>query len=197
MLNLRSKVRQRLLSYFFTNPRARNHVRDLAQRLDLDPSNLSKELARLERERLLHSEVSGRQKYFQLNQKHPLHKELRGIITKTIGVAPLLTECLARIGGLKEAFLYGSFARNQEDAASDVDLLVIGKPDEAELAEAMDKLERQIGREINYTVLTAAELRQRLSRKDAFLENIWHNKRVLLIGSDETTKNAQGRLGTD
>lgn len=197
MLNLRSKVRQRLLSYFFTNPRARNHVRDLAQRLELDPSNVSKELARLERETIVQSEVSGRQKYFQLNQKYPLYRELRGIITKTIGVAPLLTASLAKIGGLKEAFLYGSFARNQEDAASDIDLLVIGKPDEAELAEAMGKLERRIGREINYTVLTGAELELRRARKDAFLADVWHNKRILLIGLDETTKNAEGRLGAD
>ena len=52
MLDLRSKARQQLLAYYFTNPTARHHLRDLAERLSIDPSNLSKELGRLEREGL-------------------------------------------------------------------------------------------------------------------------------------------------
>jgi DNA-binding MarR family transcriptional regulator len=66
ILDFRSKARRQLLAYYFTNPTARHHLRDLAARLAIDPSNLSKELGRLEREGLFRSEVSGRQKYFQL-----------------------------------------------------------------------------------------------------------------------------------
>jgi hypothetical protein len=92
MLNLRSKVRQRLLAYYFTNPTARHHLRELAERLSVDPSNLSKEIVRLEREGLFLSEVSGRQKYIQLNRRYPLFKEIRSIVAKTIGAIPLLAE---------------------------------------------------------------------------------------------------------
>ena len=84
---------------------------------------------------------------------------------------------------LTEFNLYGSFARNQQDTASDVDVLVIGKPQSGTLAETVQKLERQLGREINYTVLTRKELESRRGRKDAFLENVWHTKRVLLVGA--------------
>jgi len=45
----------------------------------------SKELRRLEREGLFVSEVSGRQKYFQLNRQYRLFEEIRGIVAKTIG----------------------------------------------------------------------------------------------------------------
>ena len=62
-------------------------------------------------------------------------------------------------------------------------MLVIGDPREEVLAEAMRKLERQLGREINYTVLTQKEFESRRARKDAFLENVWHNKRVSLVGA--------------
>ncbi len=183
MLDLRSKARQRLLAYYFTNPTARHHLRDLAVRLGVDPSNLSKDLARLEREGLFRSEVSGRQKYFQLNREYPLFAEVRGIVAKTIGAVPLITQSLKRIEGLGEAYLYGSFARNQQDAASDIDVLVIGTPRQEVLAEAMRKLERQLGREINYAVLSREEFESRRARKDAFLENVWHNKRVSLVGA--------------
>jgi len=62
MFDFRSKARQQLLAYYFTTPTARHHLRDLAERLSIDPSNLSKELGRLEREGLFRSEVNGRQK---------------------------------------------------------------------------------------------------------------------------------------
>lgn len=191
MLELRSKARQQLLAYYFTNPTARHHLRDLAERLSVDPSNLSKELGRLERDGLFRSEVSGRQKYFQLNPGYPLFDEVRKIVAKTIGAAPLITQSLKRIEGIEEAYLYGSFARNQQDAASDIDVLVIGVPREQVLAQAMRRLERQLGREINYTVLTPKEFESRRARKDAFLEDVWHNKRVPLIDPNEEAKAAQ------
>src|ERR1700677_2129152 len=180
MLDMRSKARQKLLAYYFTNPTTHHHLRDLAQRLSVDPSNLSKELNRLEHEGLFRSEVSGRQKYFQLNREYPLFNEVRSIIAKTIGAVPLLAESLKKIEGIEEAYLYGSFARNQQDAASDIDVLVIGNPKGDAVAEAARKLERRLGREINYTVLTRGEFESRRARKDAFLENVWRNKRILV-----------------
>jgi predicted nucleotidyltransferase len=184
MFDFRSRARQQLLAYYFTNPTIRLHLRDLAGRLNIDPSNLSKELARLEREGLFRSEVNGRQKYFQLNRQYPLFDEVRRIVAKTIGAAPLISQSLKRIENIDEAYLYGSFARNQQDAASDIDVLVIGAPAEEAFAQTIRKLERRLGREINYTILTQKEFERRRTRKDAFLENVWHNERVPLVGPD-------------
>ena len=185
LLELRSKARRKLLAYYFTNPVARHHLRELAGRLEVDPSNLSKELGRLEREGLFRAEVSGRQKYFQLNRAYPLFKEVRSIVAKTIGAVPLIAESLKKINGIDEAYLYGSFARGRQDAVSDIDVLVIGTPRGKVLAAAVRKLERQIGREINYTVLAVKEFKSRRSRKNAFLASAWRNKRVCLIGPHE------------
>ncbi len=168
MLDLRSKARQQLLAYYFTNPTARHHLRDLAERLSID------------------------QKYFQLNREYPLFDEVRKIVAKTIGAAPVIAQSLKRIEGIDKAYLYGSFASNQQDAASDIDVLVIGSPREEALAQAVRRLERQLGREVNYTVLAPKEFESRRARKDAFLENVWHNKRVSLIDLNEETKAARG-----
>src|SRR5258708_36124381 len=191
MLDLRSKARQQLLAYYFTNPTARHHLRDLAERLSVDPSNLSKELGRLERDGLFRSQVIGRQKYFQLNREYPLFDEVRKIVAKTIGAAQLIAQSLKRIEGIDEAYLYGSFASNQQDAASDIDVLVIGSPREQDLAQAVRALERKLGREINYTVLTPKEFESRRARKDAFLENVWHNNRLSLIRRNKQSKTAR------
>ena len=185
MLDLRSRARQRLLTFFFTNPAARLHLRDLAERLSVDPSNLSRDLRRLEREGLFRSEISGRQKYFRLNREYSLFREVRSIVGKTIGAVPLIGRALESLEGVEEAYLYGSFARHQQDAASDIDVLVIGNPSAQKMAEAARRLERQLAREINYTVMSRGEFEHRREQKDAFLESIWRHKRVLLISRHE------------
>jgi len=190
MFDFRSKARRRLLAYFFTNPTARLHLRDLAQRLELDPSNLSKELGRLEREGLFESEINGRQKYFRLNRDYPLFPEVKKVVEKTIGAPSVITRGLQGVPGIEEAYLYGSFARNQQDAASDIDVLIVGSPSSAALAKAVDKLERQLGREINYTVFSREEFASRRARRDALLEDIWRHRRIPLISHDEEAEAA-------
>jgi len=185
MLNLRSEARRRLLAYFFTNPTACHHLRDLAQRLELDPSNLSKELGRLDQEGMFRSTVSGRQRYFELNRDYPLFDEIRRIVAKTIGAPAVIRKSLKAVPGIGAAYLYGSFARNQEDALSDIDILIIGSPDQEVLARTARQLERHLGRDINYTVLSSKEFNSRRARKDAFLESVWHNKRVPLVAPDD------------
>lgn len=180
MLDLRSHLRRRLLAFYFTNPTAKLHVRELAQRLGLDPSNLSKELRRLERDGLFQSDIIGRQKHFQLNHDYPLFDEIRGIVLKTVGVIPTIAATLKELDGIQQAWLYGSFARGEQDAASDIDLLIIGSPAHAALAQTVSRLEKQLGRQIGYTVLTMAEFEQRRARKDPFLENVWRNQRIEL-----------------
>lgn len=192
MLDLRSTARRHLLAYYFTNPTARHHLRDLAERLNTDPSNLSKELRRLEREGLFRSEVSGRQKYFQLDRAYPLFNEVRRIVEKTIGAPAAIREALDNVDRIEEAHLYGSFARNQQDAVSDIDLLIIGAPGEETLSEAIRKLERQLGRDINYTVLPPKEFASRRGRKDSFLENVWQSERIPLISRNEEVKAPRG-----
>jgi len=149
-------------------------------------------MRRLERDGLFRSEVSGRQKYFRLNRDYPLYGEVRSIVAKTIGAVPLITQSIKTTEGIEEAYLYGSFARNQQDAASDIDVLVIGTPRGEALAEAMRKLERQLGREVNYTVLSRNEFESRRTRKDAFLESVWRHRRVSLIAPHEKAQAAQG-----
>lgn len=190
MINLRSKTRRELLVHYFMNSSARHHVRGLAKILGLDPSNLSKELGRLEDEGLFRSDTSGRQKYFRLNSSYPLLREVRTIVMKTAGAAPTLVNALAMVHGIEEAWLYGSFASGRQDALSDVDILIIGAPPAEALAETVRRVERKLGREVNYTVLTSEEFKRRRERKDPFLENVWHHERIALTGSHEETQTA-------
>ncbi len=183
MINLRSQLRRELLRYYFTNPGASHYLRELAGLLRLDPANLSRELGRLERQGLFASERRGIQKYFHLNRSYPLYEEVRRIVFKTVGAVGQLRNSLKQVPGVEEAYLYGSFARNQQDAMSDIDVLLVGQPRAEELEGAIRKLERQLHREINYTLLSPKEFRTRRATKDAFLEDIWRHKKISLVAS--------------
>jgi predicted nucleotidyltransferase len=183
MIDLRSEPRRALLAYYFTNPQASHYLRELAGLLRLDPANLSRELARLEAEGLFVSERRGRQKYFRLNRGYPLYEEMRRIVFKTVGVAGRLRKAFKEVPGVKEAWLYGSFAQDRQDAASDIDILIVGEPKAEKLERAIRKLEREFGREINYTSMTPREFQSRRRRKDAFLEDVWRHKKISLVPS--------------
>lgn len=196
MLALRSKLRRDLLAYFYQNRAARIYVRQLAGKLGADSTNLSRELARLEEEGLLVSEREGRQLYYRVNRQNPQVRPLFEILAKTVGVEPLLRRALAGISGLQQAWIVGSFAKGNADSASDVDLLLVGRPDQQQLAGALARVEGTLDREINYTVLTLPELERRLAKRDPFLTDIWQGSRIHLIGATEDTS-AENKLEAD
>jgi len=179
----KSRLRQKVLAYFFTNLQANLYLREIASILNEDAGNLSKELSKLERERIFISAPRGNQKYFSLNKRHPLYKELRAIIFKTIGVEGALREIVGNIDGISTAFIYGSFAEGKENSASDIDILIIGSPDEDALMKKVDKVEKKLQREINYNIYPQKEFRERIKRKDSFILNILKSPKIMLKGT--------------
>jgi predicted nucleotidyltransferase len=185
MISLRSQLRRRLLTYWYANRSARVYVRELARTLHVDSTNLSRELARLEREGLLRSEIEGRQRYYKVNSRYPHLKAVFSLLRDTVGLVPTLRSSLQSVDGIERAYLHGSFAKNEADAESDIDLLIVGGPDGASLAAAVSGLEKTLNREVTYTVLKAEELNQRLSANDPFLIDVWNGERIELIGHEQ------------
>jgi len=58
---------------------------------------------------------------------------------------------------------------------------VIGDVNEDKLIDAISKLEKQIGREINYTLMTNEEFLKKKQEKNSFLVNIFNKKIIKLI----------------
>jgi predicted nucleotidyltransferase len=185
MISLRSELRRKLLTFFYVNRGARVYVRQLANALQVDSTNLSRELARLAREGFLHSEPEGRQLYYSLNRSYPYLKPVFTLLQGSIGIEPTLRRVLEAVDGVQSAWIFGSFAKGEADTASDIDLLIVGMPDQARLASEVRKVEKAMRREINYTVLTRNELKRRLAEHDTFVNDIWNVKRVRLIGDDD------------
>jgi predicted nucleotidyltransferase len=182
----KSKLRLKLLAYFFTNQEAKLYLREIAGLLGEDPGNLSKELSLLTKEGIFVFQKSGQQKYFYLNKKYPLYQELKSIISKTIGVEGSLKEILRGDKSIKFAFIYGSFASGQERNFSDIDLFIIGEPAIKNLSVNILELENKLKREINYTFYPIDELKSKLQEKDSFLINIFNKQdKIMLVGEED------------
>jgi predicted nucleotidyltransferase len=183
-----SRLRSKVLGWFFTHVDERFFVRQLKSLLNEDPTNLSRELSRLESLNILVSEREGRQKYFRVNKGSPFFEEMKGLILKTTGVAGVIKTTLERISGIKYAFVYGSFAKNQEKTESDVDLIVIGKANLDEIEDGLSKAEGQLGRTINLTFYSIREFREKIELKDSFIRTVLTNRKIMLIGEENEIK---------
>jgi len=182
MISLRSELRRQVLTFFFVNRSARVYVRQLAVALGADSTNVSRELARLEREGFLRAEREGRQLYYAVNRDYPYLNPVFTLLRGSVGIEPALKRALENVNGIEQAWIYGSFAKGEADAKSDIDVLIAGRPDQAQLAAEIRKAEKALRREINYTVLASRELKRRLAARDAFLVDIWNGKRIEIIG---------------
>ncbi|MFW6140847.1 MAG: nucleotidyltransferase domain-containing protein [Acidobacteriota bacterium] len=128
-----SKVRVKLLDAFLSSPNARFYIREIERKIGEDIQNIHKELKNLEALGLLQGEIQGNQKYYSANKEFFLYPELKSIIFKTIGIKGLLKEALSKLKGIEAAFIYGSYAAGEESEESDIDVLIIGKPDMTKL----------------------------------------------------------------
>ena len=196
MISLRSELRRKVLTFFYVNRTARVYVRQLAAALGADSTNMSRELARLEREGFLRAEAEGRQLYYSVNREYRYLKPVFALLGGSIGIEPTLRAALRAVAGIEAAWIYGSFAKDEADATSDIDVLIAGQPDQAQLAAEMRQAEKTLRREINYTVLTSRELKRRLAKRDAFVADVWNGKRIELIGDgDHETAAYQSQAG--
>ena len=179
-----SKIRIKLLDIFLSLPNARFYIRELERKINEEAKNISRELQNLETLGLLISERQGNQKFYSLNENFFLYPELKGIIFKTTGALGLLKEAVAKLKGIEAAFIYGSYATGKEVESSDVDLMIIGKPDLTELNEVINGLEDKLNREINYMCFDREEYKERKKTKDAFISGVLSDEKIMIKGSE-------------
>lgn len=180
----RSKLRRELLSLYFTNSEREYYLRELERLLGFSVANIRRELLKLEKTGFFKSRKEGNLLYYSLNKNYPLYDEFKNIVFKTIGVEGALREIMNTTKGIEVALIYGSFAAGKETETSDIDLLIIGEPDEEKLMTNIDKLEEKLKREINYTIYSRIEYNNRKKKKDTFVQNILTRPKILLKGTE-------------
>lgn len=181
MISLKSEVTKKLLYYFFINPNESLYVNEVSRKLRLDKRNLVRKIKELEREGILRNERRGNLKLYSINKNYPLYKEYRSIILKSVGFEDKLKGIIERLKGIKKAIIYGSYAQDRMDVHSDIDLLVIGNHDIFLLQRELNKIQKEMDREINIVNIDEREFKKRVKAKDPFILEILDKKHIEVI----------------
>jgi len=178
-------IRGDVLVATLTQPEKWWYLSELAAFLHTTPSSLQREMRALVHGGILESRREGTRACFKAETASTLFPELHGLIQKTAGVMPTLRDLLRPFESrIASAFIYGSIARGQEHAQSDVDLLVVSDLGLADLAPALRKAEDRLGREINVTSYSKSEFRKKAAAKEHFLSQVLRGPKQFVRGDE-------------
>lgn len=178
-----TKAQQKVLAVLFGQPEQSFYLNEVVRLADMGRGAISRELSKLTDAGLLVMHKQGNQNHYQANHASPIMHELVAIVRKTFGVAAVLKIALAPIlPQLEQAFVYGSIAKGNEHAGSDVDVMLVG--DNLSYSETMQLLETaelQLQRTVNPTIYTPKEFAQRLAQGQGFLTTVMEQETLDLL----------------
>lgn len=177
--------RRDALALLLLHPETALHVREIARVTGKAAGTLLRELDRLAEAGILMRKSVGNQVQFQASKACPIYEELRGILKKTAGVADVLRAALEPLAArVHFAFVYGSIARGDERAGSDVDVMLVGDADFADVVIALAPAGETLRREINPNVYPPEEFAAKLAAGEPYLERVMADRKIFLIGSE-------------
>lgn len=188
-----SKVRQRVLGLLYGQPDSDFHTNEIIRLTDSGTGAVQRELESLTGAGLVIVKQVGNQKRYQANRDTPFFAELRSIVLKTFGLADVLRETLKPIAKqIHIAFIYGSIAKQEDTANSDIDLMIIGENlTYAGMFPLLEKAESQLGRKINPTFYSPSEWLRKNKDGNGFVKKILEHPKIFLIGTEDEL----GKLG--
>lgn len=182
-----SKAQQRVLGLLFAQPDRSFFANEVVRLAAMGTGSVHRELERLTVAGLLVESRVGNQRHFQANAASPIFEELRGIAVKTFGLVDVLRDALLPLAAqIEAAFIYGSIARREDTARSDIDLMVLAETlAYPELYAALGEVEPRLGRTINPTLYKPGELRRKLAEGNAFANRVLSQSKLFVLGTED------------
>jgi hypothetical protein len=167
------------------NPEVDHHVRGLVRLLDEEINAVRRELKNLQEAGILVSEPMGNRVVYRINKYCPIIPELTSLFRKDTDTAKQILRVCKMFPEVTIAILTSNFIQNKYDNDYDLDVLFVGEPDMQAFANEMLIVERELRRQMRYTVMPSADFDFRKKKRDTFLVNILKNDRIVLLGNDK------------
>lgn len=150
---LRSQLQGELLAWLYLHPESESSVSDLAARFGVSQPTVSREADRLASAGLVLERRHGNLRLLRANLNTVVAGPLAELLSVTYGPRAVLGELLSTVDGVKEAYIYGSWASRYRgipgSVPHDIDVVVVGETDEDDLYEVAKRAEQVLGREVN------------------------------------------------
>lgn len=183
-----SKTRVKLLSLFLNNPGRSYYVREITRKIDEQINSVRRELSNLLSIGLIKSSTQNNRLYYEVNDKYVHYNELRRIFAsikvskskelKNTREEEDIAGKLRSAGTIELAFLTGTFVR---DSHTKIDMFIVGDVNRAKAAKVIEEVEQELGRELNYTIMTPEDYGYRNDLNDRFLADLIESKKIVLV----------------
>ncbi len=180
-----SEVRIKILLLTLTRPDEQFHVRAIVRAVKAEINAVRRELAKLEEMGLLRKRQSGNRIYYKADTSHIYYSELLAMVAKTEGVGGIILKNAKDLGTIKFAVLSTAFLKGRKSTVLDVDLLLVGNLDLEVLKRVISIGEREIGTEVNYSVMSEEDFTFRKRKNDHFISKVMTQSRTMLMGDEE------------
>jgi predicted nucleotidyltransferase len=163
------------------------YLRQLARHTGITLGAVQRELRQLVDAGLVHRKIVGHQTFYGANQDNPVFEEMRSLVAKTVGLHDVLLQALRPLEAkISLAFVYGSTARSRETTQSDVDLMIVGRVQFADVIEHLAEAQKSLNREINPTVYSTREFLSKM--RENFLKTVLKEKKLFVIGDENVIR---------
>lgn len=182
-----TKTQQRVLGLLYGKPDQSFYTNEIVRLAGMGRGTVRRELEKLVSAGLLVVSRAGNQHHYRANPDNPIYQELLAIVRKTFGIADVIRAELAPVyEQIDLAFIYGSIARGEGTATSDIDLLVVSDAlAYADLMMVLADAEQSLGRPINPSIYTAEQIRDKLADNNAFLTRLMEQPKIWLKGGED------------
>ena len=184
--SLFTKTQQRVLGLLYGKPDTRFYTNEILRMAGMGRGTITRILDGFVSSGVLVSFREGNQRYYQANSQNPIYNELVSIVRKTFGITDVMKTALDSVSEqIVLAFVYGSIAKGEGTASSDIDLMVITDSlSYGDLIVALTDAEKTLARPINPTIYTPLQFRERVEKDNSFLTRVIAQPKLWLKGND-------------
>jgi len=177
-------TQRNVLSLLYAHPEKSFYTKEILRLTGMGVATIKRELDRMLEAGILSFTKIGNQHHYQANPECPIYEELLSIVRKTFGIAEVLKAALMPVDSkITMAFVYGSIAKNNDTASSDIDLLVVSESlAYADLMAILIDTEKNLGRPVNPSIYTMEQIETKLKEKNAFITRVMEQQKIWIKG---------------
>ncbi|NOY71748.1 MAG: transcriptional regulator [Gammaproteobacteria bacterium] len=181
-----TKTQQKVLGLLFGKPDETFYFNEIVRLAEVGKGAIKRELESMLAAGLVTVTRIGNQNHYQANAECPIYVELQEIVRKTFGVTDVLKSVLVPLSdSIDFAFVYGSIAKGNAMAKSDIDLMVISESlAYADLMTVLIEAEQSLGRTINPTIYHLAQFKHKWLQGNAFITRVMEQSKLWIKGDE-------------
>jgi len=179
-------TQQQVLDLLYGRPQESFYMKQILRMTGMGVHTIKRELDRMVAAGIVTLTKIGNQHHFQANAECPIYQELLAIVRKTFGFVGVLKSALQPIEEkLMLAFIFGSIAKAQDRADSDIDLLLVGNElAYSEVLETLTEAEKLLARPINPTIYDPEQFVKKIEQDNAFVTRVMDQPKLWIKGED-------------